>query len=107
MFLLSKKVCFFYIFQLLKTIINNFVYNFRLKFGAVNLKCRCCKISIHKDCKDSVNVACVPQSSGTPTIKGPMGVISDYAPTESPMVPAIIVHCVTEVRKIEFHIKYK
>lgn len=70
----------------------------RIRFGSVNLKCRDCRISIHHSCKDLVNVACVPQSGGTPTIKGNIAaVISDYAPNESPMVPAIIVHCINEV----------
>lgn len=41
---------------------------------------------------------CVPQSVGTPTVKGAMGVIADYAPTNAPMVPGIIVHCINEVR---------
>lgn len=40
---------------------------------------------------------CVPQSVGTPTTKGVIGVIGDYAPSTSPMVPAIIVHCINEI----------
>lgn len=64
----------------------------------MNLKCRDCRINIHQVCKDLLNVACVPQSGGTPTIKGNIAsVIGDYAPNESPMVPAIIVHCINEV----------
>lgn len=42
-------------------------------------------------------MVCVPQSVGTPTVKGAMGVIADYAPTNAPMVPGIIVHCINEV----------
>lgn len=34
---------------------------------------------------------------GTPTVKGAMGVIADYAPTNAPMVPGIIVHCINEI----------
>lgn len=72
---------------------------FRIKFGSVSAKCRDCKACVHNDCKDSVTIVCVPQSSGTPTTqKGAVGLISDYAPSDSPMVPAIIVHCINEVR---------
>lgn len=43
-------------------------------------------------------MACVPKSQGTPGLKnGKQGYITDYVPTESPMLPALIVHCVNEV----------
>lgn len=45
---------------------------------------------------------CVPQSS-TPTGKGLMGYIVDYAPTVAPMVPALIVHCVNEIESRGFN----
>lgn len=70
----------------------------RIKFGNVALKCRECRICIHTDCKEMRSIACVPQSAGTPTIKGgAMGLIGDYTPNVGPMVPAIIVHCVNEI----------
>lgn len=52
---------------------------------------------MHNDCKKQLSIVCVPQSVGTPTVKGAMGCIGDYAPTNSPMVPGIIVHCINEV----------
>lgn len=39
----------------------------------------------------------MPHSAGTPNAKGLVGAIGDYAPSEAPMVPAIIVHCINEV----------
>lgn len=72
----------------------------------MGFKCRDCRICVHPDCRCMVTIACVPQSVGTPTPKGgkgggPGGVgglsIGDYAPSTSPMVPAIIVHCINEI----------
>lgn len=43
-------------------------------------------------------MACVPKSQGTPNLKnGKQGFISDYVPSDNPMVPGIIVHCINEV----------
>lgn len=58
------------------------------------LKCRECRICIHTDCKEFTTKPCVPQSVGTPTLKGSL---KDYVPTVSPMIPPLIVHCVHEI----------
>ncbi|XP_075166190.1 rac GTPase activating protein tumbleweed [Haematobia irritans] len=68
----------------------------KIRFGSVGLRCRDCPIRCHTDCRPSVTVTCVP-STGTPTIKGLMGHIADYAPSVAPMIPALIVHCVNEI----------
>lgn len=70
---------------------------FRIRFGTAALKCRDCRICVHPSCKDFLTLVCVPQSGGTPIQKGIMDVISNYAPNEPPMVPALIVHCINEV----------
>ncbi|XP_055912260.1 rac GTPase-activating protein 1 [Eupeodes corollae] len=68
----------------------------KIRFGSVALKCRDCQLCCHVDCRGVLTVTCVPQS-GTPTLKGLMGYISDHAPPVSPMIPALIVHCVFEI----------
>ncbi|XP_055842223.1 rac GTPase-activating protein 1 [Episyrphus balteatus] len=68
----------------------------KIRFGSVALKCRDCQLCCHVDCRGLLTVTCVPQS-GTPTLKGLMGYISDHAPPISPMIPALIVHCVFEI----------
>lgn len=43
-------------------------------------------------------MACVPKSKGTPSSKGgKQGHISEYVPSDGPMVPGIIVRCINEV----------
>ena len=85
---------FFPIFILVSNAFLNFLS--RIRFGAVGLRCRDCPIRCHVDCRHLLSTSCVPQS-GTPTIKGLMGYISDHAPTVPPMIPALIVHCVNEI----------
>nr|CAD7264792.1 unnamed protein product [Timema shepardi] len=70
--------------------------NRRIKFGKVALRCQDCRTSCHNECKDKVPLPCVPLGN-TPNKKGGMGVIGDYAPTMSPMIPSILVHCIQEV----------
>ncbi|XP_058442685.1 rac GTPase-activating protein 1 [Malaya genurostris] len=70
----------------------------RIRFGSVGLRCRECKAVVHSDCRDRLTIACVPQSSGTPTLKGNQaGCLSDYTPNVGPMIPGLIVHCVNEI----------
>ncbi|XP_055642270.1 rac GTPase-activating protein 1 [Toxorhynchites rutilus septentrionalis] len=71
----------------------------RIRFGSVGLRCRECKAVVHSDCRDQMKIACIPQSSGTPTNKNQqaLGNLADYAPNVGPMIPALIVHCVNEI----------
>ncbi|XP_037944697.1 rac GTPase-activating protein 1 [Teleopsis dalmanni] len=67
----------------------------KIRFGAVGLRCRDCPIRCHVDCRNLLNISCVPQTN-TPTLKG-MGFIAEYAPAIAPMIPALIIHCVNEI----------
>ncbi|KAK3717524.1 hypothetical protein QZH41_013796, partial [Actinostola sp. cb2023] len=72
----------------------------RIKFGKLALKCKDCRAVCHPDCKDTVPLPCIP-SNLTPgsAQKRPEETIDFYAPSTSPMVPVIIVHCVQEIEK--------
>lgn len=68
-------------------------------FGATALKCRSCSVYIHPDCKHQFKVSCMPKNPGSLLCKnGKQGLIADYVPMESPMLPPLIVHCVKAVR---------
>ncbi|XP_055602733.1 rac GTPase-activating protein 1 [Uranotaenia lowii] len=71
----------------------------RIRFGTAGLRCRDCKAVVHSDCRDQLTIACVPQSGGTPTIKGGQvgGSLADFTPSVGPMIPGLIVHCVNEI----------
>ena len=73
----------------------------RIKFGKVCLVCRECRAVCHPECGDQVPVPCVPTGSVTKTpSKSALsrgGQLSDHVPPTSPMVPAIIVHCINEI----------
>ncbi|XP_031628223.1 rac GTPase-activating protein 1-like [Contarinia nasturtii] len=66
----------------------------KLRFGTSALKCRMCSIYLHTDCKAHYTIACVPKSHDK---HGKHGHISDYVPAENPMIPPLIVHCISEV----------
>ncbi|XP_055383829.1 rac GTPase-activating protein 1 [Condylostylus longicornis] len=77
--------------------------NKKIRFGSLALKCKNCRTSAHVDCKDLLTAPCVPSSAGgTPTFKGLMGYLTEYAPSTHPMIPAIIVHCVMEIERRGF-----
>lgn len=70
----------------------------KIRFGVAALRCRECKAVVHTDCREQLSIACVPQSAGTPTIKGSQAnSLSDYTPNLGPMIPGLIVHCVNEI----------
>ena len=41
---------------------------------------------------------CVPTVQ-TPSNKGFVGTVADYAPNKSPMIPALVIHCVNEIER--------
>jgi Rac GTPase-activating protein 1 len=41
---------------------------------------------------------CVPTVQ-TPSNKGFVGTVADYAPNISPMIPGIVIHCVNEIER--------
>ncbi|KAK4872799.1 hypothetical protein RN001_014828 [Aquatica leii] len=68
--------------------------NKRMRFGRTVVKCKECRAICHPECKNLLPLPC------TPLVNTPLrgaGLISDYTPTTSPMVPALIVHCTKEV----------
>ncbi|XP_033104856.1 rac GTPase-activating protein 1-like [Anneissia japonica] len=69
----------------------------RIKFGKYALKCKDCRAVCHPDCKEMVALPCVPSAS-TPG-KKLSNTLGDYVPTSSPLVPAIVVHCIAEVER--------
>jgi RhoGAP domain len=41
---------------------------------------------------------CVPMAQ-TPSSKGFVGTVADFAPNTSPMIPALVIHCVNEIER--------
>nr|XP_023015499.1 rac GTPase-activating protein 1-like [Leptinotarsa decemlineata] len=68
----------------------------RVRFGRSAIKCKECKSLCHIECKDLLPLPCVPVMN-TPSSKKVTGTIADYTPMTPPMVPSLIIHCVTEV----------
>lgn len=68
----------------------------KIKFGRMALKCKDCRGLCHPECKDDLPLPCIPQTN-TPTNRALLGYIGDFTPTSSPMVPAIIQHCLNEI----------
>ncbi|ELU10445.1 hypothetical protein CAPTEDRAFT_161236 [Capitella teleta] len=69
----------------------------KMKFGRPIAKCRDCRATVHPECKDLVPLPCIPVTVTPNSCKNGRGLISDYAPVDSPMIPAIVIHCVNEV----------
>ncbi|KAK3108558.1 hypothetical protein FSP39_010635 [Pinctada imbricata] len=70
----------------------------RIKFGKLAMRCKDCRSTCHPECRDNLPLPCVPTAPSTPGAHKFMGgMISDFAPIEPPMIPAIVVHCVNEV----------
>lgn len=70
----------------------------RIKFGKTALKCVDCRGTCHVDCKLRMPMPCV-QTVQTPSSKGFVGAVADYAPHTSPMIPALVIHCVNEIER--------
>lgn len=70
----------------------------RIKFGKPALKCIECRGTCHVDCKSRMPMPCVPTVQ-TPSNKGFVGTVADYAPNKSPMIPALVIHCVNEIER--------
>ncbi|XP_032222400.1 rac GTPase-activating protein 1 isoform X2 [Nematostella vectensis] len=72
----------------------------RIKFGKLALKCKDCRAVCHPDCKDNVPLPCIP-SNLTPGSghRRQEETLEFYTPNTSPMVPAIVVQCISEIEK--------
>ncbi|XP_071896938.1 rac GTPase-activating protein 1-like isoform X1 [Anas platyrhynchos] len=67
----------------------------RLRFGKAALKCRRCQLLLHAKCRLCCPGPCGPRARQHAWPRE--GVLADFAPLTPPLVPALVVHCVTEV----------
>lgn len=74
----------------------------RIKFGKISLKCRDCRVVSHPECRERCPLPCIPNLVGTP-VKIGEGVLADYVPDTSPMIPPLVVHCVSEIEQRGLH----
>uniref|UniRef100_A0A4W3GUE6 Rac GTPase-activating protein 1 n=1 Tax=Callorhinchus milii TaxID=7868 RepID=A0A4W3GUE6_CALMI len=70
----------------------------RIKFGKLALKCRDCRVVSHPECRDRCPLPCIPTLLGTP-VKIGEGILSDFTSHTPPMIPSIVVHCVSEIEQ--------
>uniref|UniRef100_A0A8C5LML7 Rac GTPase-activating protein 1 n=1 Tax=Leptobrachium leishanense TaxID=445787 RepID=A0A8C5LML7_9ANUR len=70
----------------------------KIKFGKISLKCRDCRVVSHPECRERCPLPCIPTSGNTPMRNGE-GTLSDFVPQSSPMIPSIVVHCVSEIEQ--------
>lgn len=69
------------------------------------VKCQKCKVIVHAACEQYLPLPCVPVSAPTPghSSKRPHhNVLASYAPSEAPMIPPLVIHCVYEIEKRGF-----
>ncbi|NXG61404.1 RGAP1 protein, partial [Hemiprocne comata] len=67
----------------------------RIRFGKAAIKCRRCQLLLHPKCQEQCPRSCKPRPRHR---AWPLeGVLADFAPTTPPLVPALVVQCVTEV----------
>jgi len=74
------------------------VCNKKVKFGQKCLKCRDCRAVCHPECETKVPLPCVP-SVPTPKKRFHDADLAAFCPTTVPRLPALIVHCITEIEK--------
>ncbi|XP_040417589.1 rac GTPase-activating protein 1-like isoform X1 [Cygnus olor] len=67
----------------------------RLRFGKAALKCRRCQLLLHTKCRPRCPGPCAPRPHQHAWPRE--GVLADFAPPTPPLVPALVVQCVTEV----------
>lgn len=70
----------------------------RIRFGKTALRCKECKSCCHPECQSMLPLPCVPIIN-TPNCKKTTGIVSDYTPAIAPMIPSLVVRCVTEVEQ--------
>ncbi|KFU88506.1 Rac GTPase-activating protein 1, partial [Chaetura pelagica] len=69
----------------------------RIRFGKAAIKCRRCQLLLHPKCREQCPSSCkpCPRHHAWPL----EGVVADFAPSTPPLVPVLVVQCVTEVEK--------
>ena len=72
-----------------------------IAFMSSGYHCRDCRAICHMSCKDNVPLPCIPYVSRSNIGKqGKLVLISDFVQLNCrPCVPALIVHCCTEIEK--------
>ncbi|XP_036840348.1 rac GTPase-activating protein 1 [Oncorhynchus mykiss] len=76
----------------------------KTKFGKLYLRCQDCRLVAHPECRDHCTLPCNPISTGsTPIRTREPSTLADYAPSSSPMIPALVVHCVKEIEHRGLH----
>ncbi|XP_054465194.1 rac GTPase-activating protein 1 [Anoplopoma fimbria] len=74
----------------------------RIKFGKISLKCRDCRVVSHPECRERCPLPCIPNMGATP-VKIGEGVLADYVSDSSPMIPPLVVHCISEIEQRGLH----
>ncbi|XP_030278350.1 rac GTPase-activating protein 1 [Sparus aurata] len=74
----------------------------RIKFGKISLKCRDCRVVSHPECRERCPLPCIPNMGCTP-VKIGEGVLADYVHDSSPMIPPLVVHCISEIEQRGLH----
>ncbi|XP_064307486.1 rac GTPase-activating protein 1-like isoform X2 [Phalacrocorax carbo] len=67
----------------------------RIRFGKAAVKCRQCQLLLHPKCREQCPSPCVPRPHHHAWPRE--GVLADFAPATPPLVPTLVVQCVTEV----------
>ncbi|KAM6259391.1 rac GTPase-activating protein 1-like [Spheniscus humboldti] len=67
----------------------------RIRFGKAAVKCRQCQLLLHPKCREQCPSPCVPRPHHHTWPRE--GVLADFAPPTPPLVPTLVVQCVTEV----------
>ncbi|XP_074728398.1 rac GTPase-activating protein 1-like [Strix uralensis] len=69
----------------------------RIRFGKAAIKCRQCQLLLHPKCREQCPSPCTPRPRHHAWPRE--GVLADFAPPTPPLVPALVVQCVTEVER--------
>ncbi|KAJ7999659.1 hypothetical protein DPEC_G00196700 [Dallia pectoralis] len=70
----------------------------KTKFGKLYLRCQNCRLVAHPECRDRCPLPCHPVSNvSTPVRNKEPSCLVDFAPSSSPMVPALVIRCVKEI----------
>ncbi|KAF1555671.1 Rac GTPase-activating protein 1, partial [Eudyptes schlegeli] len=67
----------------------------RIRFGKAAVKCRQCQLLLHPKCREQCPSPCAPRPHHHAWPRE--GVLADFAPPTPPLVPTLVVQCVTEV----------
>uniref|UniRef100_A0A0B7ABE8 Rho-GAP domain-containing protein n=1 Tax=Arion vulgaris TaxID=1028688 RepID=A0A0B7ABE8_9EUPU len=70
----------------------------KIRFSKLAMKCKECRAACHPECKEKLSLPCIPSCPSTSGAnKMSEGLISDFVPSERPMIPRLIVNCANEI----------